>query len=103
MTDPVTIPLNADPYQVLKVPLSSQSVQITLQQRRTGLYLTLVLAGVTILAGVLCQDRTWLVRKAYLGMPGDLAFVDTQGTSDPAYSGLGGRFVLIYQEGQNAG
>lgn len=37
-----------------------------------------------------------IVRSAYLGFIGDLAFIDTQGTSDPIYAGLGTRFQLVY-------
>lgn len=29
-------------------------------------------------------------------MSGDIAFFDTQGTSDPEYTGLGERWVLCY-------
>ncbi|MBO1325339.1 hypothetical protein K2X14_11630 [Acetobacter sp. TBRC 12305] len=95
------IPINAVAYQAIKVPLSGHSVQLDIQQRSTGLYMNITLDGTLIMAGVICQDRTWIVRKAYFGMPGDLAFQDTQGTDDPVYSGLGSRFVLVYVEGQN--
>lgn len=101
--DPVTIPLSAVAYQQIKAPLSGQSVALTIQQRTNGLYMDVILNGVQILAGVLCQDRTWLAREAYLGMPGDLCFVDTQGQTDPVYTGLGGRYALIYEAGKNAG
>jgi hypothetical protein len=39
-----------------------------------------------------------MVRETYLGFIGDLSFTDTQGTSDPVYTGLGSRFVLLYLE-----
>lgn len=61
--DPVTIPLSAVAYQQIKAPLSGQSVALTIQQRTNGLYMDVILNGVQILAGVLCQDRTWLARK----------------------------------------
>ncbi|MFT8720030.1 phage baseplate plug protein [Acetobacter sp.] len=95
------VPLNAVSYQSIKTTLSGVSVQINLQQRGTGLYATIWLSGTMKCAGVLCQDRTWLVRYPYLGFSGDLAFVDTQGTSDPTYDGLGARYQLVYVEGQN--
>jgi hypothetical protein len=31
-----------------------------------------------------------------VGFIGDLIFIDTQGTSDPNYTGLGSRFLLAY-------
>ncbi|GBQ49452.1 phage baseplate plug family protein [Acetobacter ghanensis] len=97
----VVIPLGAVAYQSLRVPLSGHAVRLDLQQRGTGLYASVWMDDVPVLAGVLCQDRTWLIRNAAYGMPGDLAFADTQGTQDPDYSGLGSRFVLVYAEGQN--
>lgn len=50
------------------------------------------------MAGVLCRNRVYLVREAYLGFRGDLAFVDTAGNDDPQYAGLGTRWPLLYLE-----
>ncbi|WP_291365368.1 hypothetical protein [Acetobacter sp. UBA5411] len=101
MTDPVTIPLNATPRQSVTVPLSGSSVELEIYQLSTGLFMDVYLSGTLTIAGVLCQDRTWIIRKSCYGFPGDLSFVDTQGSSDPDYTGLTDRYVLIYQEGQN--
>lgn len=101
MADPVVIPLNAVAQQSVQVTLSNQSVQLDIQQRTNGLYMNIWLNGAMIIAGVLCQNKTWIVRKAYFGMPGDLTFVDAAGDDDPSSSGLGWRFILYYQEGQN--
>lgn len=49
-----------------------------------------------IITGVICQDRNRIVRNGYLGFVGDLAFVDTQGTSDPEIATLGSRYLLTY-------
>ena len=88
--------------QSFNVTLSGQAVRLDIYQRSTGLFANIWLAGAMILGGVLCLDRNWLVQSAYLGMPGDLQFADTQGTTDPVYSGLGTRYLLVYVEGQNA-
>lgn len=99
-----TIPLSAVPSQSLSVLLGGQKVEMTLRQRSTGLYADISLNGKQILAGILCQDRTRIVRRAYLGMKGDLVFVDQQGKtdSDPTYDGLGSRYVLYWIEpGEN--
>ena len=98
----VSIPLNAVAYQSLSVPLSGHVIRLELQQRGTGLFAAFWCDGAACLSGVLCQNRNWLARKAYYGLPGDFAFVDTEGTADPDYTGLGGRFVLVYEEGRNA-
>lgn len=49
-----------------------------------------------IITGVLCQDRNRIVRDTYLGFVGDLAFIDTRGTSDPTRADLGTRYLLTY-------
>jgi hypothetical protein len=46
-----------------------------------------------------CLNRKrLLVNRQYLGFVGDFMFVDTQGTDDPQYTGLGSRWVLVYLE-----
>lgn len=63
-----------------------------------ALYLDLYVNDALIIGGVLCLNANVIVRDAYLGFTGDLAFYDTQGTSDPVSTGLGGRYVLMYLE-----
>ncbi len=92
----VTIPLQAIPSQSLRVMLNNQLCEISVYTLSTGLYLDLDVAGVSIIAGQLCVDRAYLVRDAYLGFIGDLAFVDTQSQTDPVYTGLGTQYQLIY-------
>lgn len=97
-----TIPLVATPSQTLTVQLGAQSCQINVRQRRTGMFVDLLLIASpgkrTIFAGVKALDRNRLVREAYLDFTGDLFFVDTQGLTDPTYDGLGGRYQLYYDD-----
>ena len=60
------------------------------------LYCDLVLNGVQAWSGVPCLLGAPINSRAYLGFVGDLLFVDTQGVSDPDYTGLGTRYFLIY-------
>ena len=60
------------------------------------MFIDLFLNNVLIIGGVLCLDRTYIVRDSYLGFSGDLFFADTQGTSDPYYTDLGTRYLLVY-------
>lgn len=94
------IPLTPTPSQSLTVLLGGQNVGLVLRQRSTGLYADITLNGKLIYAGVICQDRTLLVNRPYLGMKGDLVFVDQQGKTDsgPTYDGLGSRYVLYWIE-----
>ncbi|WP_321945828.1 phage baseplate plug family protein [Paraburkholderia sp. J10-1] len=92
----LTIPLAATPSQLLSVALAQQNCGLALYQKRTGLYLDLYVAGNLIMAGVLCRASVYLVRQAYLDFVGDLAFIDTAGSDDPQYTGLGSRWLLLY-------
>lgn len=96
MTPQVGIPLSAVPSQTLTVSLDSQSCAISVYQRRTGLYLDISINGTSIASGLLCRDRVGIVRAAYQGFIGELAFIDTQGDDDPDYTGLGSRFALVW-------
>lgn len=82
--------------QTLRVTLGDQDCGIDIRQNSSGLYLSLRVLDAPIVTGVVCRDRTRIVRSAYLGFVGDLTFVDTQGTSDPSSPGLGTRFFLCY-------
>ena len=91
-----TIPITAVPSQQLSITLANQNCQITLYMMGDYLYMDLAIDNAPIASGVLCLDRTKLIRDAYLGFVGDLAFIDTLGTSDPTYDGLGDRYQLVY-------
>ncbi|UCL84493.1 hypothetical protein [Pseudomonas sp. HS-18] len=92
------IPLAAIASQTLKVVLGQQNCVLNVYQKSTGMYLDVTLEGERILSGVLCRDRVRCVRQAYLGFMGDLSFMDTQGTEDASFQGLGTRWVLMYLE-----
>lgn len=94
-----TVPLAPVPSQTTTVQLGTQSCRIDVRQRRTGLFFDLYVQDQPIVQGVKCLDRVRLVRNAYLGFTGELFFADTQGTSDPVYTGLGGRFILVWSDG----
>ena len=92
------IPITAAPAQDLSVVLAGQSCQINIRHRTTGLFLSLSVDNSPVVSCRICRDRVRLVRHAYLGFVGDLAFIDTQGAEDPDYTGLGTRWRLVYVE-----
>ena len=90
------IPIQPVPSQTLTVVLSSQQTQIDIRQQSTGLYVDLYVNNALIIGGVIAQNANRIVRDAYLGFVGDIAFLDTQGREDPVFDGLGSRYVLAY-------
>ena len=90
------IPLQPVPNQTLQCQLGGQACTIEIAQNAYGLFTTLFAGTSLIIAGVLSQNLSLIVRSLYLGFSGDLAFVDMQGTDDPVYTGLGSRWLLLY-------
>jgi hypothetical protein len=90
------IPLLPTPSQTLSVRLGVQSCRLHVYQKTTGLYVDLYVGDTLVIGGVVARDGVRIVRDAYLGFVGDLAFADTQGNDDPTYTGLGSRWVLAY-------
>lgn len=91
------IPLQATANQTLAITLARQSVNIACRQNGDHLYFDLQLSSSYIVRTCICRDRQRLLADAaYRGFVGDFLFVDTQGTDDPVYTGLGSRFQLIY-------
>jgi len=98
---PTLIPIIATPNQTMTIPLSGQPCRINVYQKSTGLYVDLYVNDALIIAGIVALNRVKIVRDAYLGFVGDLAFYDTQGDQwgnpqDPDYTGLGTRWLLYY-------
>jgi hypothetical protein len=92
------VPLQPLPSQVVNVVLDSQPCTINVSQKFYGIFVDLYINNVLIIAGTLALNLTRMVRSLYLGFSGDLVFLDTQGTQDPYYTGLGTRYQLIYLE-----
>lgn len=90
------IPITATPSQRLSATLGGQNCVINIYQKSAGVYADLFVGGNTLLTCVKCHDRNLIVRYTYLGFSGDLSFIDTQGTSDPDYTGFNTRYLLVY-------
>jgi len=93
-----TLPIQAVPAQTFQATLSEQDCQITIRQLASGVYIDVGIAGSPVISGKRCTDRVSLIRYAYLNFIGYLYFVDTtQQGNDPYYSGLGSRYILVYE------
>ena len=92
----LTVPLQPVPAQVSKVVLGGQNCQINVYQKQQGLFVDITADDIAIITGTIARDTALLVSREYTGFIGNLFFIDTQGDSDPSYSGLGSRFSLVY-------
>ena len=91
------IPLQAVPSQQLQVVLAGQNVQIAIYQKQAqGLFVDINVNGLDIVTAVIAEDCNPLNPRGYEPFVGNLLFTDTQGSSDPDYTGLGARFQLVY-------
>jgi hypothetical protein len=90
------VPIISVPSQKMTVTLGGQQCQLAIDQKYGLVFVSISIGGVAVVAFSLARDRVPLVRYPYLGFKGTLAFIDTQGTSDPDYSGFGTRWKLVY-------
>lgn len=91
-----TVPLQPVPSQSTKIVLGGQNCQILIYQKPQGCFVDINADGVDIVVGIIVRDAVPLVCREYTGFIGNLLFIDTQGSDDPAYAGLGDRFSLVY-------
>ena len=92
----LTIPLQPVPNQILTIPLNNQNTQINCYQKSTGLFVDILLNDEIIQSGIIARNQCLMLMNLYLGFSGDFMFIDNEGSCNPWYSGLGGRFTLIY-------
>lgn len=92
------IPIEAVPSQNLNVVLGQQNCSIAIYQKSGLIYVDVKVSRQPLIYAALARNRVPIFRSAYLGFIGNLMFVDTQGSSDPEYSGLNSRWLLVYSE-----
>lgn len=94
------VPLQAVPSQKIKTVLDGLVVQIEIRQLRYGMFMNFYVNDVLEIGGVVCENLNRIIRSSYLnvmsGFSGDFVFLDTQGSSDPTFDGLGTRYQLVY-------
>jgi hypothetical protein len=86
------------PSQQLQAALNGQNCVIAIYVKNQCMFFDLSVGGTQIAYAVQCKNLVSLVPTSYLGFKGWLVIYDTQGISDPIYTGLGTRWVLLYLE-----
>lgn len=94
-----TIPLISTPSQVLNIPLGGQPTEVRIYQKAFGVFVDISVNDAPIIAGVQARNLVPIVGAKYRGFRGDVFFFDEAGVDDPQWPGLGGRFVLVYDNG----
>ena len=94
----LAIPLQPTPSQILQINLGGQPCSLSIYQKAFGLFQDTYVNGNLVLGGVICLNLSRIIRSVYFGFIGDFIYDDTQGTTDPVYTGLGARYQLIYLE-----
>jgi hypothetical protein len=90
------VPIQAIPNQTLQAQLANQPCTLNIYQTAYGLFMDVLVNNEPIIFGVIAENLNRIVRSVYLGFIGDFVFFDTQGQTDPVYTGLGSRYLLIY-------
>lgn len=84
------IPTDPVPNQMMSTVLDGTTWYITLETRLDNLYISLKTDGQYKVLNRICQDSNHLGEGFYL--------VDIDGNTDPVYSGLGTRYVLVWAQ-----
>jgi hypothetical protein len=101
----VIVPLQAVPSQLVAVSLGGQNCKIAVAQKTAAMFVDLYVDDAAIITGVIAETNNAIVRSAYLGFNGDIAFIDlspavppgsTNYPVDPYYQAIGTRFLLAY-------
>jgi hypothetical protein len=99
----IHVPLQQVPTQTLAINLGGQNCQIELRTNGpafavTPLYFTLTVGGGSPVATTrICRNlQRLLLDSQYRGFEGDFVFVDSQGDTDPVYTGLDDRYRLYW-------
>lgn len=90
------VSLQPVPSQQTQVVLGGQSCAVSVYVKNQCMFFDLAVNGTQIAYAVQCKNLVSLVPTAYLGFTGWMVFLDTQGSDDPTYTGLGTRWVLLY-------
>lgn len=95
------IPLRATGNQTLQVVLEGQNCSLRLYTRNLSdgvetLFCDLSIDQEPVFYGCPCLDGLPMPLYAWLGMTGQLVFIDMEGDEAPRWSGLGSRWKLLY-------
>lgn len=92
------IPLDAIPYQTVSFMIGDKAVTVSLRQLGTSLYTSLWVDGEMINSNIRATNGGHICVFPTSEISTDLRLIDTVGSEDPQYDGLGSRWLLVYGE-----
>jgi len=90
------VPIKPVPSQNFYIVINQLVNSINLYTRGNYLYFDLTVNNVPITRCTICRNIAKLVKQGYLGYDANFVFLDTEGETDPVYTGLGTRYKLFY-------
>ena len=93
----VEIPVDAIPWQEFSIVLNDYKCLISLRQVGESIFCDLTVDDIPIFKGAICEDRSAINQYPSRYFDGTLYFIDTKGKEKPEYTGLGDRWVLLYE------
>ena len=92
----IRVPLLALPDQRIQMILGGQDVTLRAYTRDGHLYTDLDVSDAAVWRGFISRNCVPCKLYTHLPFSGQLVFVDMQGTQDPEWQSLGGRWLLVY-------
>lgn len=92
------IPLDAIPYQTVSFTLDDKGVTVSLRQLGTSLFTSLWVDGELINSNIRATNGGHICVFPTSAITTDLRLIDTVGSEDPQFHGLGSRWILVYGE-----
>lgn len=93
------IPIENVPNQSFDVDLNDKTYRFEFITKGFFIYMNLFIDEVKKLDGIICLNNVNLIQYDDIGFKGKIYFYDTQGEFDPVYYGLGDRWILYYENG----
>lgn len=93
-----TIPLSAIPYQIVSAVVNDQSFQLEIRQLGAFMFVTTIVDGEEVASSVRAVAGQSITPWPSADVNTSVVWVDTQGSDDPQYEGLGTRWLLAFEE-----
>ena len=94
-----TIPLLPVPSQVVSTTIKQQNIVLSLYLRNGWMFADVSINGIDVSHGTIIRNGVPLISQTYRQITGNISIVDQQGIDDPVYTGLGSRFLAIFDDG----